>query len=552
MTTMTAKEALMQILLSEGVEYVFGLPGTTEIHFMDALEDHPEIKYILGLHECVAVAIADGYSRAAGKPGVVNLHTLPGLGAAMGMLINARMGGVPLVVTAGQQDKAFLLQEPGLSGDLVGMGRQFSKWSTEVDYAYNLAMVMRRAFKVATQAPTGPVFISLPRNVMTDTIDFEYVPNPPLSLSRLRPDQETINRTADLLVKARTPAIIAGNGIVKHDALAEVVKLSELIGAGVYSSWGSDASFPSSHPQYLGNFDMRPLREILRSTDVLVVIGTLVFKSPSQPSDPILTSDTKLVQIDSDPWEIGKNFPLTAGIGGDIKLALAELNDALEQKIPTEVREATRSRAKDIAQQKKALVESFLKIAEGERDNIPISVSRLMLDLADSLKHGTVIVDDSWSYSAIVRRYVDCTEPKSYHRVRGDTIGWGMPAALGIKLALPDRPVVAIVGDGGAMFSIQSLWTAAKYNIPVTYIICHNASYRMVKQGKISELGPQARGRFLGMELDNPKIDFCQVAQGMGVLGQKVERPEELKEILKIALVSDEPNLVEVAVDGTV
>lgn len=192
MSMMTGKKALMELLRSEGVEYVFGIPGATEVLFMDGLEDCPEIEYILGLHEVVASGMAEGYARASGKVGVVNLHTGPGVAAAMPMLYNAHLGGVPLLVTAGQQDTRLLMQEPALTGDLVGMASQFTKWSTEVLYAADIPLVIRRAFKIATHPPTGPVFVSLPQDVLEQDVDFESLPRAP-SFTQLRPDQEAIN-----------------------------------------------------------------------------------------------------------------------------------------------------------------------------------------------------------------------------------------------------------------------------------------------------------------------------------------------------------------------
>ena len=274
MSMMTGKKALMELLRSEGVEYVFGIPGATEVLFMDGLEDYPEIKYILGLHEVVASGMAEGYARTSGKVGVVNLHTGPGVAAAMPMLYNAHLGGVPLLVTAGQQDTRLLMQDPALTGDLVGMASQFTKWSTEVLYAADIPLAIRRAFKIATHPPTGPVFVSLPQDVLEQDLDFESIPRAP-SFTQLRPDQEAINRAVELLAKARTPAIIVESGVAKNDALPEVVNLAELIGARVYQPWMADVNFPVSHPQYLEDLDIGSLhaREILQSVDVLVAIG---------------------------------------------------------------------------------------------------------------------------------------------------------------------------------------------------------------------------------------------------------------------------------------
>lgn len=551
MTMMTGSQALIELLFSEGVEYVFGIPGATEVLFIDALEDHPGIKYILGLHEVVVLGMAEGYSRTSGKAGVVNLHTGPGLAAAMPMLFNAHLGGVPLVLTAGQQDSRLLMQEPALSGDLVRMASQLTKWSTEVLYTSDIPVAIRRAFKVATHPPMGPVFVSLPQDVLSQDIDFESVPHAHY-FTRLRPDREAINRAVELLATSRAPAIIVGNGVSKAWALPEVVKLAELIGARVYHPWMSEVNFPVSHPQYLGDLDVGSLRtrEILQSVDVLVVIGIPLFRQSVYLPKPLIATSTKVIQIDNDPWEIGKNFPVAVGMEGDIKLSLADLNDVLQERMSAQAHEGAKIRIKEITKDKERATETFLKKALQERDHVPISVSRLMQELRDALKPDTFIVDDSWSCSGTLYRSIDFSKPKSFQRAPGGSIGWGMSGSLGVKLASLDCPVVAVVGDGSAAWSMQSLWTAAHYNIPVTYIICANASYSQVKIMKRRLMGEKAKGRDLGTNLDEPRIDFCQLAQAMGVHGQKVERPEELKDVLKSALESDKPAVVEVYIEN--
>ena len=550
MTMMTGREALMRLFGHEGVEYVFGIPGATEVLFMDALEDHPEIRFILGLHEVVAVGMAEGYARTSGKVGVVNLHTDSGLGAAMPMLLNACMNRAPLLITAGQQDTRLLMQEPALGGDLVKMAGPHTKWSTEVLHAADIPLAIQRAFRVATHPPFGPVFVSLPQNVLDQEFDFNYVPRGP-SFTRVRPDPQAIQKAIGLLMTARSPAIIVQSGVAQSDAQAEAVALAELIGAPVYDPWMPDVNFPVFHPHYLGDLNLASPqgREILKSVDVLVAIGIPLFSQPLYFPEPFLSAQTQLIQIDNDPWEIGKNFPVAAGIEGDIKASLAELNDTLSKNMSARAREAAKARGREIAKEKQRITESFLEKARNERDHVPVAVSRLMQELRDVLPPGARVVDDCWSSSSTLRRSIDFKEPKSFQRTSGGSIGWGMPGALGVKLASPDRPVVAVVGDGSAMWSIQSLWTAARYQIPVTYVVCANASYCQVKVMKTFMMGERAKGRYLGMDLDNPRIDFASMAQAMGVHGQKVEEPGQLREALRSAFESGKPALVEVIVE---
>ena len=221
MTTVTGKEALMQILRAEGVEYVFGIPGATEAQFVDVMEDHPEIRYVLCMHELAAVGMAEGYARTSGKVGVLNLHTGTGLAAGMPMLSNAWWGGVPLVVTVGQQDTRILAEEAAMSDNLVKIAAPFTKWATEVMRPEDLPTIMRRAFKIATHPPTGPVMVSLPLDVLANTFDFEYQPSAH-SYTKLHPDDRSIAAAVELLVSARNPGIIVEDGVTRCEALDEV------------------------------------------------------------------------------------------------------------------------------------------------------------------------------------------------------------------------------------------------------------------------------------------------------------------------------------------
>lgn len=552
MTMMTGKEALMELLKNEGVEYVFGIPGVTELLFMDALEKHPDMKYILGLHEVVVAGMAEGYTRMSGKPGVLNLHTGTGLGAAIPMLLNAYAGGVPLVVTAGQQDKHLLLKDPHLAGDLVGTARLFAKWCAEVTYAEEIPVVIQRAFKMAMQSPTGPVFLSLPQNIMDENIDFEYLPDKP-PFNELRPDHKAINEAAELLTNCRAPVILIESGVARNDAIAEVVDFAELMGARVTQPWMADVNFPVQHPQYIGDTDFSnpKIRNLLESADIMIWIGCPQFSTPFHQPKPIAAKSTKIIQLDENPWEIAKNFPVAVGIQGNIKTSLIELISLLERKMPAEARKLVEIRINEITREKARITEVIKKQDEEEKDNVPISISRLMHELRDSIKPDTVVVDDCWSSSETLRRTLDLAEPKSFQRARrGGSIGWGLPGALGVKLAAPDRPVVAVSGDGSAMWSIQSLWTAAHYNIPVTFIITANATYRQVKIMRKLRLGGELNEKHAGMDLDDPVIDFCKLAEAMGVRGDRVEQPDDLRKTLKAAFDSTEPHLIEVNVEN--
>jgi benzoylformate decarboxylase len=518
---------------------------------MDALEKAPDIRYILGLHEVVCAGMAEGYARASGKVGFLNLHTGPGVAAALPMLYNAQAGGVPLVVTAGQNHTRLLQYDPPLSGDIVGMAKIYTKWCTEIVHAEDIPTTLQRAFKMAMQPPTGPVLVSIPQNVLEQKVDFQYKPNT-VVYPRLRPDKTALDSAWKILQEARRPVLLVGGGVERSGALEEVVRLAELTGSRVYQSWMSDVNFPVTHPQYLGDLDPTspPARAVFKEMDLLIGVGCSLFSQVFFNPEPTLPRGVRIIQIDANPWEIGKNFPVDCGIQGDIKSALAELNELIERGISSRAREEMNGRAKEVGQEKSKLEQQLKIQVENEKDRVPISISRLMTGIRDAMSPDTVIVDECWSSSGMLRQVLDLRKSKTFFRSSG-SIGWGLPGALGVKLGLPDKPVVAVVGDGGAGWSIQSLWTAARYRIPVTFVVTNNATYRQVKLVRKIVLGEYPLSeKHEGMELDEPVLNFSMIAQSMGVKGESVKDPGDLGRVLKTAFNSGEPRLVEVFVEN--
>lgn len=553
MTRIAGKHALVELLREEGVEYVFGIPGATEIQFMDALEEAPDIHYILGLHEVVCAGMAEGYARASGKPGFLNLHTAPGLAAATPLLYNAQLGRVPLVVTVGQNDTRLLQYDPHLTGDIVGIGKPHTKWSTEIVHAEDLPTVIRRAFKMAVQPPTGPVLVSIPQDVLAREFEFDGTPNTRV-YARLRPDTAALGRALEILSEATRPLLLVESGVSRCDAVREVVEFAELTGCRVYQAWMSDVNFPVTHPQYLGDLDPTGpgALDILEDVDVLVGIGCSLFAQGFfNPEAPAL-SGKRILHIDDDPWELGKNLPTDCAIQGDIKAVLAELNLSLAASLPGDARALAEQRRQVIASEKAALRFALQARWDSERDRMPIAISRLMTEIKSVTSPTTVIVDESWSSSQTLRQILDLSRPGSFFRSRkGGSIGWGLPGALGVKLGRPHDDVIAVVGDGSAAWSMQSLWTAARYGIPVTFVITNNATYRQVKLVRRAVLGDYPLGeKHLGMELDSPVMDFSLMARSMGIKGERITRPDGLHAALSDAVGSGEPRLLEVIVES--
>ena len=525
MSGLVGKHAVMEQFLAEGVKYIFGNPGSTEIGFMDALQDYPRLQYILGLHETVAVAMADGYARAAGRPAVVNIHTAPGLANAMSMIHNAWHGGTPLVVTAGQQDTRFLMTEPILSGDLVGLARRWTKWSEQVDRGEDIPLALRRAFKVAAEPPRGPVFLAFPQDIMDHSVSEKIIPTSPVSW-RTRPDPEAIEQ--------------------------EVAALAELTGAPIFAGSNRDWNFPTDHPHYQGGFTvMGGAKEAMKAFDVVLAIGTgSLFEVIWYEPGPVVPEETAFIQIDLDSWEIGKNFPVALGIKADPRAAATELLAAVEKKMSPGARQSAQGRGRELAAQKQHERERAEKRAQAEWGNTPISPWRLAADLKEVIKPHTVFVGGGGtSARASISAFIDRTEPSSFFE-GGAALGFPLPGALGVQLALPDRPVVGLIRDGDGMYSIQALWTAAHYNIPVTYVIINNAQYRTLKLGMLHYLGESGRkSDFIGFDLEDPPLDYAKMASVWGIPAVRVERPDDLRPALKEAIDHNGPSLVDVVID---
>ncbi len=543
----------MTVLEAHDVEYVFGNPGSTEVVFMDALYDRPKMKYILTLHETVAAGMAEGYAWASGKTGFVNVHTLPGVANMLSTLYNANLGDMNMVVTAGQQDTRLIQKDPGLTGDMVSMTRPFTKWSVEVQHAADIPLVMNRAFKMAAQQPQGPVFVSLPQDVLMQEDDIE-VGRPSWVPSMTGPDKEAIDRAADLLAGADSPALFLGFRLSRCGALEETVRIAELIGARVTENYiRAETSFPSAHPLFDGGMatDLTSSPGTIEDVDVMLVVGANFVSQLFHLPEPVISPSTKIVHLDTDPWEIGKNQSTDVGVLGDIKVSLRELFNAVDSRMTPAARSAAEKRAKAIGDANRKRREVLWERSQENWDQEPIALNRLALDLRETLLPDTIIVDGAVTSSVALRNYLDLDDPTAYLAFQDNdgSLGDSLPKALGVKLARPDRPVVGLVGDGNAMYSIQGLWTAAHHDIPVVLVIFNNATYKILKVNAMRVMGSDVKPRLHSMDLFDPPIDFAKLAQDFGMHGEQVRSPDDLKPALERAINLGKPALVDVVIE---
>ena len=550
--TISGRSAFIELLLSEGVTHLFGNPGTTELPIMHALVDYPDLRYVLGLQEAIVVAMADGYARASGELVACNVHVAPGLGNAMGSLFTAFNSGTPLIITAGQQEQGHGLTEPLLYAPLVPIATPVVKWATEVTRLEDLPRIVHRAAKVATTAPTGPVFISLPGDILNafGAIDLGQTTRVD---TRVRPSDESLRALAERLLKAKQPVIIAGHEIVGSDAFAEVVRFAEVLGTPVYDQTVlQGAHFPSEHPAYLGPLsrDQKTVRARLQPFDTLISLGSDFLRMSVYSETEPLPPHASVIQIGLRDWEMGKTYPAEIAVRADVAETLRVLTPLIAELGGSAQRQRAMDALAQLAGQnwtatRKARADAALANATQQ----PIDPEWLMLTIAELLPKNTIVVDEALTTAAGLAAFLPIGDRYAYFGNVSGGIGWGIAAAVGVQLAQPDRKVVALLGDGSAMYSIQALWTAAHQKLPITFILFNNGGYRIIKQRLKLFHGTD---RFIGMDFADPPIEFAALARSLGVEGRRVETPASFRAAYAEALAAHEPQLLEVMIDGSV
>jgi benzoylformate decarboxylase len=533
-------DILIDVLRSEGVRHIFGNPGTTELPFIDALSGAPDMRYILGLQEATVVAMADGYATASKRPAFVNLHTAGGLGHGMGSLMNARVSSTPMVVTAGQQDRRHAFTDPLLSGDLVQLARPAMKWCYEVNSVAEIPTIIHRAFNDAASWPRGPVFVSLPMDVLD-----EYACVATGSPSNIERGSTAggMNELAQRLNDAQpgSLAIIAGDEVAFAGACDELVRLAERLQVPVFgSSWPATNAFPTFHPLWRGNLptNLNGIADVLAPYTCLLALGGKSMITILYEQSEAFLAGVTLIQLTQNAHEIGRTYHVDLGLVGDIGATLRAVLPLLTS--PPPVASACSTAPLDEPQ---PAAGSFAG-ADGR-----MSPAVAAYHLIDSLPQDSLIIDESIATTKYVRKYHRTSKAERYYFLRGGALGWAMPAAVGMALAQRDEPVICIVGDGAAMYSPQALWTAAHENLNVTYVVMNNREYNVLKNFMRGQKGYRASAEtsFVGMDLDRPPIHYAGLARSMGVLAERVSTPADLVDAVRKRR-SDGPSLIEVEI----
>jgi len=556
---MLGRDVILDSLVAHGAEFVFGNPGTTEGPLVDNLAGHPSLSYIVSLHEGVSVGAASYYAQASGRAGIVNLHVAPGLGNAIGMLYGAMKANSPMVVTAGQQDTRLRLRAPLLGHDLVAMAAPVVKWSVQAEHADECADIMRRAFKAAHDPPAGPVFVALPINVMEQetAIGAESGGAP---YPAPHPDPAAVERLGEHILAAKAPVLVIGDDVARARAGGAVTALAEAIGAPIWVEIiRQHAAIPNHHPHLRGalTYDAAGIAEEFGEADLVLMVGGPFFEeiwfSVGSPFPP----GAKVLQIEESQARLGHNYALTAGLLGALKPTLEALNSMVREQAPEDFRRAAETRCK----QQAALTAAAASVRQTRIDaavarrppSTPMAMVLAMSVLAEAIPSEAIVVEEAITGSPDLSAAFDFAGPGDYFCGRGGGIGQGLPGALGVQLAVPDRRVVCISGDGSAMYSITALWTAAHHKLPILFIILANREYRILKHNidlYRTRFGIDTNRAYAHLDLHEPALGFVNMAAGMGITGRRVTEPEELAAAVGEALAAGEARLIEVAIEG--
>ena len=523
----TVREAAFDLFRAKGMTTMFGNPGSTELPMLADFPD--DFEYVLGLQEAVVVGMADGYAQASGRPTLVNLHTAPGVGNAMGAIFNAQANHSPLVITAGQQVRAQMTLQANLTNrDAVRLPQPLVKWSYEVPRAEDVPLALGRAAHLAALPPRGPVFVSIPMDDWSVDVDGAYVAHA-IERSvdgRAGADPELVGTLADRLAAAETPALVAGPDIDASGAWDAAVALAERQRLAVFASpapGGGRIGFPEAHPNFQGVLPpaIGPAAEALAPHDLVLVVGSSVFPYYPYIPGPLLSDGTSLVAITSDPDEAAR-APMGDAIVADVKLTL----EALLAAVPEADRAAPEA----------------LPDAEPPPATDPVSPSAVFAALAEVFPEDGIVVLESPSSTLALRNRLRLSRPRSYFFGAGGGLGFGLAAAVGVQLAEPERPVVCVLGEGSAQYAITALWSAAARKVPVTILVLRNEEYAILKWFAEIEAVEGAPG------LDLPALNSAEIANGYGVSARRVEDLGELPAALAAAISSPDPRLLEVPV----
>jgi acetolactate synthase-1/2/3 large subunit len=536
---LSGAQIAVEALHREGVRHVFGLPGTTIMHLIDALGQHPDMRYISVRHEQVAAFMADGYARAGGEIGVCMASRGPGAANLSIGVHNAHAESVPVLALLGQVSSEIYYREAFEEMDLVRFFEPVTKWSVEIPGAARIPELLQRAVRTALSGRRGPVMVSLPLDAQTVGAEVGYQPR--FLPSRPAPQDADIAEAARLLAAAQRPVVLLGGGACGPGYDASLIKLTERLRLPVITSWLRKNAFPNDSPLFCGSLGYGAVGvtdELVRDADVILALGCR-FSEFATRRWTLLPADAALIQVDVDASVLGSYYVPAIGITADAAQTTAALVAATEGQDAGDARSARAATVRAAYLEQTGLPEP----AAAAR-SAPVSSAGVITALRTVLGQSrATLVQDAPSLGTWIHRYLDFTSPGTFYAAAGGSMGWGFPAAMGMQLARPDDRFVAVSGDGSFWMVAQDLETAVRENLPVVNVINNNFSFGNTRDRQKTAHG----GRYHGVFYGNP--DFAEFARLLGAHGERVETDAELIPALERALASGRPAVVDCVQD---
>lgn len=533
----------IEALSREGVKYVFGLPGTTIMHLIDALAQQDEIRYVTTRHEQVAAFMADGYARGSGELGVCMASRGPGAANMTIGVHNSYAESVPVMALLGQVADEIYYREAFEEMDLVRFFEPVTKWSMEIHKAGRIPELMQRAARTALGGRPRPVMVSIPLDVQ-----MESLPEPDYQL-RFRhrggvPPSSEIRAAAELLESSERPVMILGGGSLSSGAGEPVTRLAERLQIPVVTSWLRKDAFPNRHELFFGSLGFGApgaTEQLVREADVILSIGCH-FSEFATKRWTLISPESKLIQMDIDSEEIGKIYVPEIGLEGDARQTTEAMLDSLPG---IEIRPELSGRRERRWQGLRDTYEEEARLPEAENTQPGTVSSRAVLQALQYVvdSYPAIIVQDAPTFGVWMQRYLLFDRPGTYYAAAGGSMGWGLPASFGMQLARPEEKVVSVVGDGAFWMVAQDLETAVRENIPTVTIVTNNFAYGNTRDRQKAAHG----GRYLGVFYKNP--DFAKFAELLGAYGERVENDEELLPAIKRAIASERPAVIDAIQD---
>ncbi|MBP1155109.1 MULTISPECIES: thiamine pyrophosphate-dependent enzyme [unclassified Paenibacillus] len=535
MTQMTAAKAIVEVLLREGVEKAFCVPGESYLSVLNALYETPQIELISGRHEGGVSFMAEGYAKASGKVGVCFATRGPGATNLSIGLHTAHQDSTPMVAFIGQVERSFRGREGFQEIDMAEYFSHLVKWTVELNDAHRVTEIVHRAFHLAKSGRPGPVLISLPQDVLDEVAEMEFQETE--ILSNPRPDHQAVVRAKEILQQAKRPVIIAGGGVTGTKSARELVELADKLQAPVATAFRRFDAFPNQHPYYIGQLGVGAapyLVECVREADVVLALGTR-FSQITTQNYTLLASNTKLIHVDISPDELNKVYRPALGIVADSRNFMLDLLAELGESSQSESREAYIQ-----GQRKKYEQYSEVRATSGQDY---VNLEAVMGDLMAHLPSNTIFTSDAGNFYGWMAKHYRFQEEGTFVGPTSGAMGYALPAAIGAKVAQPEKTVVAYAGDGGFMMTMQELETAVRNRIPVLAIVANNNMYGTIRMHQEKHF-PE---RVIATELSNP--NFTEIMVSMGGHGELVEKNEDFVPALQRALASLKPALIEVRID---